>query len=94
MSLPACLWRASWLHANNAPRMVLCHMFLAICFWPSVFGQVFFGQVFFGHGFCDRWVAPLARYALSFTSVSGRSLPAAVSVCHLPFASSYWITSV
>ncbi len=34
------------------------------------------------------------RYALSFTSVSGRSLPEAVSVCHLPFASSYWITSV
>src|SRR5882757_1392417 len=34
------------------------------------------------------------RYALSFTSVSGRSFPEAVSVCHLPFASSYWITSV
>lgn len=33
-------------------------------------------------------------YALSFTSVSGRSLPGAVSVCHLPFSSSYSITSV
>jgi hypothetical protein len=33
-------------------------------------------------------------YPLSFTSVSGRSLPGAVSVCHLPFSSSYWITSV
>jgi hypothetical protein len=33
-------------------------------------------------------------YALSSTSVSGRSLPAAVSLCHLPSGVSYSITSV
>src|ERR1700694_1579213 len=33
-------------------------------------------------------------YRLSSTSVSGRSLPAAVSVCHLPSAVSYSIASV
>ena len=34
------------------------------------------------------------RYGLSSTPVSGRSLPEAVSVCHLPSEVSYWITSV
>src|SRR5262249_3195347 len=36
----------------------------------------------------------LAAYFVSSTSVSGRSLPAAVSVCQWPFSSSYSITSV
>src|SRR4051794_31377524 len=41
---------------------------------------------------CSRSHAP--NYPLSSTSVSGRSLPAAVSVCHLPSAVSYSMTSV
>src|SRR5262249_13425123 len=36
----------------------------------------------------------LAVQFVSSTSVSGRSLPAAVSVCQWPFSSSYSITSV
>src|SRR5262249_51805783 len=35
-----------------------------------------------------------SQRSVSFTSVSGRSLPAAVSVCHWPFSSSYSMTWV
>src|SRR5437763_15424208 len=33
------------------------------------------------------------RYGLSTIVVLGRSLPLAVSSCHRPFSSSYWMTS-